>query len=107
MTIFCKSVEKALKIMVVPMVQVLRTEPGGGGFRRRSGRAFHEVIGIRLNNYMTFWDVKSVIGLWINEYNTNRHHQELGYSAGVEYKLSFITLKICRGIHRHSCQIDK
>jgi putative transposase len=41
---------------------------------------------IWLNSFITFRDAKSVRERWIEEYNTDRPHQELGYSAPAEYR---------------------
>jgi len=40
---------------------------------------------IWLNNFIMFRNAKSVIESWIEEYNTDPPHQELGYSAPAEY----------------------
>ena len=41
---------------------------------------------IWLNSHIRFRDAKSVIESWIEEYNTDQPHQELGYSAPAEYR---------------------
>ena len=41
---------------------------------------------IWLNSFTSFREAKSVIESWIEEYNTDRPHQELGYSAPAEYR---------------------
>jgi putative transposase len=41
---------------------------------------------IWLNSFTSFREAKSVIESWIEEYNTDRPHQELGYSAPTEYR---------------------
>ena len=41
---------------------------------------------IWLNNFIMLRDAKSVIESWIEEYNTDRPHQELGYATPAEYR---------------------
>lgn len=41
---------------------------------------------IWLNLFSSFAEAKATIGAWIQEYNTERPHQELGYVSPVEYR---------------------
>ena len=41
---------------------------------------------IWLNAFASFREAKSKIETWIEEYNTERPHQELGYSTPTEYR---------------------
>jgi putative transposase len=41
---------------------------------------------IWLNRFSSFSQARRIIEAWIEEYNTQRPHQELGYQAPVEYR---------------------
>ena len=41
---------------------------------------------IWLNLFSSFHEAKTIIEAWIQEYNTERPHQELGYVSPVEYR---------------------
>jgi putative transposase len=46
---------------------------------------------IWLNLFSSFAEVKPIIEAWIQEYNTDRPHQELGYVSSVEYRCELAT----------------
>jgi len=59
--------------------------PEQNGMIERFMRTLKEEC-IWLHRFTSFREAKRIIETWINEYNTERPHQELGYQAPVEYR---------------------
>ena len=59
--------------------------PEQNGANERFMRTLKEEC-IWLNSFASFREAKSIIESWIEEYNTDRPHQELGYVTPIEYR---------------------
>jgi putative transposase len=59
--------------------------PEQNGVTERFMRTLKEEY-IWLHRFTSFWQARRAIEAWIEEYNTERPHQELGYQAPVEYR---------------------